>query len=76
MQISSHQDLEATQMENHPVHPQMHPVGHAQPPGHYDRPQQLSMHMTAYLDTHTSLTHRQTVSGPTAPARLMEAHHS
>jgi len=62
-------------MKDDPAHPQTHPMGHAQPPRPYDRPQQLSMHTMAYLSTHMCLTHRQTVSGPMALARLTAAHH-
>src|SRR5882724_4650790 len=57
-------------------HHQMHPLQvHAQPPGLYDRPQQPSVYMTAYLSIHMCLTHGQTVSGPIALAGLMAAHH-
>src|SRR5882724_9037279 len=52
-----------------------HSADHAQPPRSHDAPQQPSMHMMAYLSTHTHLTHGQTVSGPMAPAGLMAAHH-
>jgi len=47
-------------------------AGHAQPPGLYDRPQQPSVYMTAYLGIHMCLTHGQTVSGPIASLDLWQ----
>src|SRR5882724_6974315 len=57
-------------MRDYPTHPRMYPMGHAQPLRPYDRHWQPSVYMTAYLGTHTCLTHGQTVSIPIASAGL------